>query len=131
MEAMFIENPTRFSYGMTVDTLSETIAAKGWKVLVSHDLKEILDKKGYRVLPVTVIELCNPKYSSRLLARDEERNVASLMPCRVAVYEKSDGKTYVSRMNAELFAGMLGGVVEEVMTEAFREMESMIAEVIV
>ena len=130
METMFIENMSKYDYGKTVEVLSETIAAKGWKVLVSHDLKEILDKKGYNVLPVTVVELCNPKYSSQLLMRDEERTVASLMPCRVAVYEKSDGKTYVSRMNAELFAKMLGGLVEEVMAGAFREMEGMVAEVL-
>ena len=127
---MFIENPSKYDYAKTVEVLSETIAAKGWKVLVSHDLKEILDKKGYNVLPVTVVELCNPQYSSRLLMRDEERTVSSLMPCRVAVYEKSDGKTYVSRMNAELFAKMLGGIVEEVMTGAFREMEGMVEEVV-
>lgn len=127
---MFIENPSKYDYGKTVEVLSETIAAKGWKVLVSHDLKEILDKKGYNVLPVTVVELCNPKYSSQLLIRDEERLVSSLMPCRVSVYEKSDGKTYVSRMNAELFAKMLGGIVEEVMSGAFREMEGMVEEVL-
>ncbi len=127
---MFIENPSKYGYTKTIDTLSQTIAGKGWKVLVSHDLKEILDKKGYSVLPVTVIELCNPAYSSRLLMTDAERLVATMMPCRVAVYEKSDGMTYVSRMNAEAFAKMMGGVVEEVMTGAFRDMETMIESVL-
>jgi uncharacterized protein (DUF302 family) len=127
---MFIENQSRLPYEMTLETLAASIQAGGWKVLISHDLKAILDGKGYNVLPVTVMEMCNPRHSSRLLAGDDDRNMASLMPCRVAVYEKSDGKTYVSRMNAGMFAGMLGGLVEEVMGNAFREMEVMIGSVI-
>ncbi len=129
MQELFIETHSRHQYQETVAALTEVILSKGWKVLTSHDLKATLDKNGYNVLPVTVMELCNPRHSSRLLIRDEERNAASMMPCRIAVYEKSDGKTYVSRMNAELFAKMIGGVVEEVMTEAFMETEVMIREV--
>jgi len=53
-----------------------------------------------------------------------------MMPCRIAVYEKSDGSTYISRMNAEMFAAMLGGLAAEVMTEAFRETEVMVAELV-
>jgi uncharacterized protein (DUF302 family) len=130
MTAMFIENTSRLPYNETVAALTDSIQSRGWKVLVTHNLKETLDKHGYNVLPVSVMELCNPRHSSRLLTGDDERSVASMMPCRVAVYEKSDGKTYLSRMNAEMFARMLGGTVEEVMTDAFREMEVMVAEVI-
>jgi uncharacterized protein (DUF302 family) len=130
MEAMFIEHQSRYPYQETMATLAGAVQAGGWRLLVSHDLQAILDGKGYKVLPVTVMEICNAKHSSRLLAGDGERTVASLMPCRVAVYEKSDGKTYVSRMNAEMFAQMLGGLTEEVMGDAFREMEVMLRDVI-
>ena len=38
-----------------------------------------------------------------------------MMPCSIGVYEKSDGKTYISTMNAGLLGRMFGGVVAEVM----------------
>ena len=127
---MFIENKSKLAFSETVTTLTGVIELKGWKVLATHNLKETLDKHGYNVLPVVVFELCNPRFSSRMLAGDDERTMASMMPCRIAVYEKSDGSTYISRMNAEMFAAMLGGLAAEVMTEAFRETEVMVAELV-
>jgi hypothetical protein len=38
-----------------------------------------------------------------------------MMPCTIAVYEKSDGSVWASNMNAGLMGGMFGGVVGEVM----------------
>jgi uncharacterized protein (DUF302 family) len=48
------------------------------------------------------------------------------MPCRISVYEKSDGKVYIARLNASLLAGSFGGLTEEVMTQSFAEMENML-----
>ena len=48
------------------------------------------------------------------------------MPCRISAYEKADGKTYISLMNADLLAGLIGGKVEEVMTQAYSEIEKII-----
>ena len=53
-----------------------------------------------------------------------------MMPCRLSVYEKSDGKTYVSRMNIKKFASEMGGVIQDVMTEAFKGAEGFIDQVI-
>lgn len=41
--------------------------------------------------------------------------VSVMMPCSIAVYQKNDGKTYVSTMNNGLMGKMFGGVVAEVM----------------
>jgi uncharacterized protein (DUF302 family) len=48
------------------------------------------------------------------------------MPCRISVYEKSDGKVYISRLNGALLAHSFGGIIEEVMSQANNEMEEMI-----
>lgn len=127
---MFMESASKFGFDETVSKLSEVAGTKGWKVLITHNLQESLKKNGYEVLPVSVMEICNPKHSARLLELDNERIYSNMMPCRISVYEKSDAKTYVSRMNSGMLAGQIGGIVEEVMTAATDDMEEMIKSVL-
>jgi uncharacterized protein (DUF302 family) len=44
-----------------------------------------------------------------------------MMPCRISVYEKDDGKTYVSLINAGVMAGSLPANIAKVMKEASDE----------
>lgn len=39
-------------------------------------------------------------------------------------------ETYVSRMNSAMFAPQIGGVMQEVMTGAFEEMEGFISQIV-
>lgn len=121
MENMFIEVQSRLDFEQTMITLTKKIEDAKWKVLATHNLQDSLHKNGYEVLPVKVIELCNPHHSVKILSRDAERIYASLMPCRIAVCDKSDGKTYVSLMNSGMIAAQVGGIVEEVMSAAFQD----------
>lgn len=127
---MFIESEAKYNFEETVKLLTETITSNGWKISVVHDLQESMKKADKEVLPVKVFEICNPKHSYRLLSKDEERIYSSLMPCRFSVYEKSDGKVYISRMNSILLSAQIGGLVEEVMTSATNETEGFIKVVI-
>ena len=49
-----------------------------------------------------------------------------MMPCRISIYNKENGNTYVSQMDIERLASTLGGVVQEVMQEAFKGAEGFI-----
>jgi len=89
-----------------------------------------MKKANKEVLSVKVFELCNPKHSYRLLSKDDERIYSSLMPCRLSVYEKSDGKTYISRLNSIILSKQIGGLVEEVMTDATDETEGFLKDII-
>ena len=121
---MVIENESKYSFDETVEKLSESIVAAGWKVTHIHDLQGTLIKNNFDVLPVKIMEVCRPDYSVKLLSRDKERLYSSMMPCRLSVYETSDGKTRISRMNSSAFAAQIGGVVSEVMSVAYNEIES-------
>ena len=46
-----------------------------------------------------------------------------MMPCRVSVYETSDGRVVVSRMNTGLISKIFGGVVTRAMAQATAETE--------
>ena len=130
MDNMFIENKSKFSFEETVSKLTEAVDQSDWKLIHMHDLQQLMHKNGHEVSPAKVMEICAPSFAFKLLSKDEERVYSNMMPCRLSVYEKSDGKTYVSRMNIELFASQMGGVIQEVMTEAFRGAEGFINQVI-
>ena len=129
-QMFFIENESLYGFEHTIELLSAKITEIGWKISVVHDLQDTLRKNGKDVLPVKVIELCKPDYSVQLLKEDKERIYSSLMPCRISVYLTSDGKTHISRMNSQLLASQIGGLVEKVMVEAFSSIEAILKSMI-
>lgn len=127
---VMIENQSRFGFTETIDKLSKTILENGWKITITHDLQETMKKNSKDVLPVKVIELCNPGLAFQILSKDDLRNVSPMLPCRISVYEKSDGHTYISRMNALAFAGMIGGDAAITIVQAFDEVEEFVKAVV-
>ena len=123
---MMLEDASRYDFATTVDKITASAAEAGWKNPATHDLQNTIKNFGKNILPVKIIEICHPKHSSRLLELDNERIVSTFMPCRISVYEKSDGKVYISRLNAASLAKGFGGLIEEVMTDSAVEMEEMI-----
>ena len=129
-QAVMIENQSSYGFTETMEALSEIIVEKGWKITAIHDLQKTMKKNGKEVLPVKVIELCNPDHAFGILSKDEYRDVSPMLPCRISVYEKTDGSTWVSRMNAPAFAAMIGGDAAATMVKAFNETEEMLRLVI-
>lgn len=123
---MIVESISKYDFNSTVEKITGLIQAAGWKMPAAHDLQNTIRNFGKEILPIKVIETCHPKHSSRLLELDNERIVSTFMPCRISVYEKSDGNTYISMLNGALLAKSFGGIIEEVMTAANLEMEEMI-----
>lgn len=124
---MIREAESRYTMEETMAKLLELTSEKGWKVPATHDLQATMEKNSYRVLPVMVYELCKPSHAYEILSRDNEKVVSSLMPCRISVYQKSNGKVYISRLNSGLMAKSMKGVVPRVMNEATMEMEEIIS----
>ena len=127
---MLLEDESQFGFDETALKLEESVKAHDWKIPHVHDLQKSMKKFGTEVGPVKVFELCHPKHAGKILGKGDERIVSSLMPCRVAIYEKPDGKTYISRMNSKLMAKPMGGIISEVMSEAASQNEE-ILEVII
>jgi uncharacterized protein (DUF302 family) len=67
----------------------------GFKVLTVHDFAATLGEKGFPRGPLSVVELCNAKYASRVLEKDVR--VALMLPCPIAVFEES-GTTTIATM---------------------------------
>lgn len=116
-----IEQPSKFSFDKTVDLLVAEAEKREWKVPVVHDLQQSLAKSGKTVKPVKVIEICKPEFSGKMLELNHERVVSVMMPCRISVYEKEDGKTYIALINTGVMASELPKNIATVMTAASNE----------
>lgn len=123
---MMKEGESRFNFDESVMVFEETALGMGWSIPAVHDLQATMAKFGHDVRRVKVFELCHPDHAIKILEQDQERIVSSMMPCRVSIYEKSDGKTYVSWMNTAMMGRMMGGIVAEVMGVASAESLEMI-----
>ena len=123
---MMLESESPYTFEETNNRFITSVADAGWKITTTHDLQKSMKKFGHDVKAVTVFELCHPDHASDILKLDDERIVSAMMPCRVAVYEKSDGKVYFSRMNSSLVAKMFGGEIARVMATAFSQNEAIV-----
>jgi uncharacterized protein (DUF302 family) len=117
---MFVVEESKFNFEETVDAIVESAEVNDWTVSHIYDLQASLKKKNFDVAPVYVISLCNPPFANKILSSDDDRMVSAMMPCRVAVYEKG-GKTYISMLNAELFARFLSKNAKQTIVETSEE----------
>jgi len=118
MSTLLIEKTSPYSMEKTVELIVAECERQNWKVPAVHDLQQTLAKSGKIVMPVKVIELCKPELAGKILELNHERSVSVFMPCRISVFEKQDGKTYLSVMNAEAMAGFLPDSIAVTMAEA-------------
>ncbi|HSV88058.1 MAG TPA: DUF302 domain-containing protein [Bacteroidales bacterium] len=127
---MLKEAESKYGFEQSVEVFEQTVLANGWKIPKVHDMRQTMETFGkHGVKNMKVFELCHPTHAYEILSRDDERIVSSLMPCRVSIYEKSDGKTYVSWMNTSLMGNMMGGVIADVMGIASAESLQMISSI--
>jgi uncharacterized protein (DUF302 family) len=131
-EEYILESQSKYSFEETVAQFEATVTEfEGWKVLKTYDLQESMAKSGFTVQPVKVFSVCNPAYSSKILFSNQERVVSSMMPCRVSIYVRTNGKTYISRINSADMAADMGGVVDDVMSAASNDIEEMLKDLII
>jgi uncharacterized protein (DUF302 family) len=114
-QLMVSETQSPLSYEETLARIENNVTNGGWKVSALMRLDKSLAKEGKAVLPVASMKICQPDYAEQILNDDGARFLSAMMPCSIAVYEKADGMTYISTMNAGLMGRMFGGTAAEVM----------------
>lgn len=128
---MVLEIASPLGFDETLDKLLANAKAIGWKtpkkwrknfqVNLRHVTKVDIG-------PSKVIEICEPFAAVDLLKHDKYKRFLSMMPCTIAIYEKSDGKVYLSMMNIRAFAGAYPGSpeIQKMVTELAPQMEQML-----
>lgn len=114
---MFWEIPSQFGVEETAARIQQNIqnAGNGWALAGLRNPAKAVEADGGNALPVIMVEACSTKYSGPILRDDKVRFLSILMPCKISIYKKNDGKTYIAGMNAGLMGKMFGPLVGEVM----------------
>jgi uncharacterized protein (DUF302 family) len=114
---MFEERLSPFTVEETVARIQQNVqaAGNGWALFGLRYPTRPVEAEGVSVLPVMAIEACSPKYSGPILKDDKVRFLSLLMPCKISVYKKSDGKVYIGTMNAGLIGKFFGPLVATTM----------------
>lgn len=128
---VMIENQSRYSFDQTIDTLNKIITSRGWKVTYTHDMQETMKRNGKDVSPVKIMEICNPGIAYQILSIDQLRYASPMLPCRLSIYQKEDGKAYVSRMNAIPIARMIKDEASQTIMTAFQEVEEIVEMIVI
>ncbi|MDA3823779.1 MAG: DUF302 domain-containing protein [Bacteroidales bacterium] len=127
---MLSENKSNYDFETTVQEFEKSVVAHDWKIPHVNNLQETMKNFDLEVNKVKVYEICQPNHAYNILSQDDERIVASLMPCRVAIYEKSDGSVFVSRMNSGTLAKPMNKIIRSTMSVAAAETEAILKPII-
>ncbi len=86
---------TKRRFDEAVKAVEQTSAAKGFRVLHTHDVAATLAEKGFPREPLKIVEICNARYASDVLKKDVR--TAVMLPCPISVYRLGE-KTFISTM---------------------------------
>lgn len=123
---LFLVSKSQFDFGKTIELLTDSVYNKDWNLSHLNDLQEEMETKGNEVMPVRIFSICKPDLATRILNSNKDRHLSAIMTCRIAVYQKSNGETYISRLNSGLIARLLGGNASLVMGMAAEGSEKII-----
>ncbi len=124
------EKKSKYSYEKTIELIKEAVIKAGWTNPNEHDMQASMKKSGKEVLPAKILVLCNADFAYQILQNEDTRILMSMMPCRVAVYEKSDGTTWVAWTNllkkSQELGESLGAIFRKVATDMAQITEQVI-----
>ncbi len=123
---MLVTHESKLSFDETVETFIQHAQEMGWQVPKVYELQNSLAKAGHDIPPLKVVSLCQPHYAYQVLAKDENKRISAIMPCRIGIYQTSDGKVYISEMNIPLMSKMFGPVVAKAMESVSAEEDAML-----
>ncbi len=126
---MIKEIPSPLTFEESLEKIEANAKQMGWKVPKSWKVnfqKNLLKVVKIDIGPNKLIKMCEPQAAADILIHDELKQLSVMMPCTIAVYEKSDGKTYISIMNMSILGLLFGDVVKGITDELAPQMEKMV-----
>ncbi len=126
----FEEKVSRYSFDETVQRLEESAKQHQWRLPAVHDMQKTMASIGKEVKSARIYELCKPEFAYEVVGFDQNRLLTSMLPCRVAVYEKNDGVTYISFMDLEYISQSMTGNIPETMKTVQTEINTLVEGVV-
>lgn len=126
---MIKEYQSPYGFEETMEKVTANAKEAGWKVpgswLINFQ-KNLLKVVKVDVGPNQVIGMCEPKAAADILVHDELKKISVMMPCKIAFYKKSDGKTYISIMNMGILGTLFGDTIKGITSKLAPQMEKMV-----
>ena len=126
---MIKEVASPYTFEETLEKVKANAKELGWKVPKSWNInfqKNLKKVVKVDIGPNQVMGMCEPQAAADILKHDNLKQLSVMMPCKIAIYEKSDGKTYISIMNMNLLGTAFGDVVNGITTKLAPQMEKMV-----
>lgn len=92
---------TTKSVDEAVNVIQAKAQEKGFRVLHVHDVQATLAAKGFEIEPMKIVEVCNARFASQVLAKDKK--ISLMLPCPISVFVEA-GKTYISALKPRVVA---------------------------
>ena len=128
---MITTKESLYGFEETVRMVDEASAENGWAVLKVIDLGKRMERAGYEDAPrVKVVELCHAENTYNVLKNEDDMFISAIMPCRIAVQEKSNGKVFISRMNIGLMSKFFSPNVKKVMGGVAEDDENILRDIV-
>ena len=91
---------TQRSFSEVCDRMASACQSQGYGVLAQHNVGETLRSKGIDYSGQCIVfEICQPSHAAAILKADP--NLASGLPCRIAVSQQGNDPVSVSMFSAE------------------------------
>jgi len=114
------------SFPETLNAFKKEVRKAGWGIVNINNMAGMLSKRGFTLHPVVILDVCSGKYSAQILSKDDYRPISAFMPCRVSIYQTSEGKVFMARMNIGAFTNMMPPEVAKVMSASDEEITEII-----
>jgi len=127
---MIKEVPSPLGFDETLLQIEANAKGLGWKVPKKWTVdfqKNMLKVVKVDIGPNKVLKMCEPQAAADILIHDELKRLSTMMPCTIAVYVKSDGKTYISVMNMALLGLLYGDVVKDIAAVLGPQMDEIVS----
>ncbi len=113
-----IESPKSFEETCeAIERVIPEFASEGWGFPFDKwNFYKVFEDRNIdvpNIRKLTVYFVCNAKLAAKVI--NTNNAMAGIMPCSWAVMEKTDGKTYIAKMNIGLMAKIFTGTIKEAM----------------
>ena len=85
-------------------TLEKITPDFNFRVLAIHDVTETLAKKGFKIKPLKIYEVCNAGFAYNALSKNID--VAMFIPCKIVLRQEKD-KTVITLVRPSMISQML------------------------
>ena len=125
----YFSKTLNMSFADAVLHVTEALAAKGFGVLTTIDVRETMKKKfGVEFRPYKILGACNPHFAYRALLAEDK--IGTMLPCNVIVTEVSPGTVEISAVDpvasmasvANPALGEVAGSVRKLLQQVIREL---------